>query len=68
MKDWFASVVGILCIVLDLLLGAGLAIYLIVSISHRDFSPWWVWPAGVLTIGVLGIAAGVLLRVNRKGE
>jgi hypothetical protein len=43
-------------------IAVGLAVGLVLSIFHKSFEPWWFWLGGVLTIGVLGISAGVLLR------
>jgi len=46
-----------------------LAIDLVVSISRNSFDPWWLWLMGVLVLGALSIAAGILLWLeNRKTE
>ena len=46
-----------------------LAIDLVVSFSRNSFDPWWLWLMGVLVLGALSIAGGILLWLeNRKTE
>jgi uncharacterized membrane protein HdeD (DUF308 family) len=60
---------AVLCIVLGSLVALALAIDLVVSISRKSFDPWWLWLIGVLALGALSIAAGILLWLeNRKTE
>jgi ABC-type multidrug transport system permease subunit len=52
---------GVVCIALASAITILLAISLVISILHKSFGPWWFWLAGVPTVGVLGIIAGLLL-------
>ena len=52
---------GVVCIALASVITIVLAISLVISILHKSFEPLWFWLAGVPTVGVLGISAGILL-------
>ena len=52
---------GVVCIALASAIALLLAVSLVISILHKSFGPWWFWLAGVPTVGVLGISAGLLL-------
>ena len=52
---------GVVCLALAMAI-APFVRGLVLSIFQKTFEPWWFWLGGVLTIGVLGISAGILLR------
>ncbi len=52
---------GVVRIALASVITIVLAISLVISILHKSFEPLWFWLAGVPTVGVLGISAGILL-------
>jgi len=52
---------GVVCIALASVITIVLAISVVISILHKSFEPLWFWLAGVPTVGVLGISAGILL-------
>jgi len=54
--------VGVICLALAMAMAAILLVGFLPSIFNKTFEPWWFWLGGVLTIGVLGISAGILLR------
>ena len=53
---------GVVCLALGMAIAAFLLVGFVLSIFNKTFEPWWFWLGGVLTIGVLGISAGILLR------
>ena len=52
---------GVACIVLASVIARVLGACLVFSVLHKNSQPWWFWPVGVPTVGVLGISAGILL-------
>jgi hypothetical protein len=56
----------VFCLILASALALILAVDFVVSIIHQHFWPWWIWLAGVLAVGVLGIIAGTLIGFNRE--
>jgi hypothetical protein len=60
--------IGVFCIILGSALALALLADLVISIFSDHFMPWWLWLAGVLGVGVLGIVAGSLLALNRKDQ
>ena len=61
-----ASAIAVLCIVLGSLIAIALVVKFVVALPRGDFSPWWMWLVGILAVNILGIAAGSLLRAERK--
>ena len=53
---------GVICLALAMATAAILLVGFLLSIFNKTFEPWWFWLGGVITTGVLGIGAGVLLR------
>jgi uncharacterized membrane-anchored protein len=53
---------GVICLALAMMIAAVLLVGFVLSIFQKTFEPWWFWLGGVLTIGVLGMGAGILLR------
>ena len=54
--------------ILSGLFALGLAVNFVWSLIKRDFSPWWFWPVGIITVLVLMIIAGNLLRLADKND
>jgi len=53
---------GVICLALAMATAAILLVGFLLSIFNKTFEPWWFWLGGVITTGVLGIGAGVLLK------
>ena len=54
--------VSVICLALAMATAAILLVGFLLSIFNKTFEPWWFWLGGVITTGVLGIGAGVLLK------
>ncbi len=64
----YLGVLGFGIHILSGLFALGLAVNLVWSLLKRDFSPWWLWPVGIITVLVLMIIAGNLLRLADKND
>ena len=53
---------GVICLALAMATAAILLVGFLLSIFNKTFEPWWFWMGGVITTGVRGIGAGVLLK------
>ena len=53
---------GVVCLALGMAIAAILLVGFVLSIFNKTFEPWWFWLGGVISTGVLGVGAGVLLR------
>jgi hypothetical protein len=57
--------VGVVCYVLSVLAGLGLAARLVGALIRWDFSPWWIWLGGLAAIVVLQMLAAGLMEKGR---
>jgi hypothetical protein len=57
---------GVVVYLLSGLLTIGLAVNFVVSLIRGDLSPWWFWPLGIVSVVVLVIVAGNLMRLADK--
>ena len=53
---------GVICLALAMATAAILLVGFLLSIFNKTFEAWWFWLGGVISTGVLGIGAGVLLK------
>lgn len=40
----------------------------VVALIARFYVDWWYWPQICLSVGVLGIAAGIVVWLKRRGH
>ena len=69
MADTLKGYLGVLVLIiyfLSGLLGVGLAIDFVWSLLKGNLSPWWFWPMGIVSIFVLVMIAGKLVRLVDK--
>jgi phosphotransferase system glucose/maltose/N-acetylglucosamine-specific IIC component len=64
----YLGVLGLIIYFLTGLLGVGLAINFVLSLLKGDWSPWWLWPVGIVSTFVLMMIARNLVRLVDKGN
>jgi hypothetical protein len=64
----YLAVVGVIIYFLSGILGVGLVINFVFSLRKGDLSAWWFWPMGIVSIFVLVMIAGNLVRLVVKED